>query len=245
MFCLKCGTELPDDAAFCVKCGYKIGEAISGEKETNCDGKPQETSIEDTEIREDKIEKNPKKKKKGKKGLIIVLLLLLCIPAAIYGLYELNSSAKKDIEYMSENTIAETKNYSFRFIDARFVDSADFGTLEGNETATTPNERGETTLYLKFELENKGNETISLHTTPFEIIVDDEIVYDSSNTVMDFRCIETDDANGEIAPLSKKTYNYCVFNLPGALIKSTNISVKFELYGKTYIYHLYNDSLYV
>lgn len=243
MFCSKCGMELADDAVFCMKCGYKIGEAISREKEINSDDITQEIATEVNEVGIAEAEKKPKNKKKGKKGLVVVLLLLLCISVAIYGLYELNSSAKKDVEYMNENYIAETKNYSFRFIDARFVDSADFGTLEGNETAITPNERGETTLYLKFELENKGNETISLHTTPFEIIVDDEIVYDSSNTVMDFHCIETDDANGEIAPLSKKTYNYCVFNLPGTLIKSTNISVKFELYGKTYIYHLYNDSL--
>ena len=241
MFCSKCGTELADDAVFCIKCGYKIGEAISRENETVSDDTVHETSIEDIEIREE-IDKKPKKKKKGKKGLI-ALLLVICIPAGIYGAYEVYSSAKKSVEYTSENYIEETKNYTFRVTDARFVDSVDYGTLEGNETATTPNERGETTLFLKFEIENKGNETISLRETPFEVIVDDEIVYDSSNTVMEFYCIETDDVNGEIAPLSKKTYNYCVFNLPGALIKSTDVSIKFELYGKTYICHLFNDSL--
>ena len=32
MFCFKCGSELPDDAAFCVKCGQKMESAETGEE---------------------------------------------------------------------------------------------------------------------------------------------------------------------------------------------------------------------
>ncbi|MCH3950910.1 MAG: zinc-ribbon domain-containing protein [Acidaminococcus sp.] len=34
MFCMKCGTKLPDDAKFCYKCGAKVPEGLSGGAET-------------------------------------------------------------------------------------------------------------------------------------------------------------------------------------------------------------------
>ena len=32
MFCMKCGTKLPDDANFCYKCGYSFGNIINNEE---------------------------------------------------------------------------------------------------------------------------------------------------------------------------------------------------------------------
>src|SRR5712664_3896812 len=34
MYCPKCGAQLPDEAAFCMKCGYAIGSSGSGFKST-------------------------------------------------------------------------------------------------------------------------------------------------------------------------------------------------------------------
>ena len=34
MFCMKCGTKLPDDANFCYKCGYSFGNVINNEEKT-------------------------------------------------------------------------------------------------------------------------------------------------------------------------------------------------------------------
>ena len=34
MFCMKCGTKLPDDANFCYKCGYSFGGVINSEEKT-------------------------------------------------------------------------------------------------------------------------------------------------------------------------------------------------------------------
>ena len=30
MFCMKCGTKLPDDAEFCFKCGTRVPKAAAG-----------------------------------------------------------------------------------------------------------------------------------------------------------------------------------------------------------------------
>jgi hypothetical protein len=34
MFCIKCGTELPEEAAFCRKCGQRIGVSVSPKGES-------------------------------------------------------------------------------------------------------------------------------------------------------------------------------------------------------------------
>ncbi len=32
MYCLKCGQQLPDDAAFCVKCGTKVTVSLNNQE---------------------------------------------------------------------------------------------------------------------------------------------------------------------------------------------------------------------
>lgn len=248
MFCSKCGKELADDAVFCIKCGFKVG--------TDCAEDVAEVEENPIVVEEKKDtpapppvveEQQPKKKRGGK-----IFLLLLIIAAIIFGApyitpFVLDLVGGVTIggvtyggpaEYYSVNDVIDTENFTFQILDVRFVESADFSTFEGNETATAPNAQGETILYLKFSITNKGNKDISLFTDPVKVLVGD-IVYDDTNAVINYYCIEKDDNDGEIAPLATKTYNYCVFNLPGAVLENTDTSVTIELYGKDYVINLY------
>ncbi len=241
MFCMKCGKELPDDAVFCVKCGYQVGAEGTEEAEPAkvipevVDEKPVEPTPPPV------VEEKKPKKKKGGKIFLLILLVAALVLGRQYILPYINMMTGGKVggatEYYTVNDVIDNEDFTLQITDARFVESADFSTFEGNETATAPNAQGETTLFLKFSVTNKGNKEISLFTDPITVLVGD-IVYDDTNAVIKYYCIEKDDVDGDIAPLATKTYNYCVFNLPGGVLESTDTSVKVSFYGNNYIISL-------
>ena len=48
MFCINCGTKLPDDAKFCYNCGNKVGEKLSPDE-------PQVLKDEEKKLKEEKV----------------------------------------------------------------------------------------------------------------------------------------------------------------------------------------------
>ena len=48
MFCINCGTKLPDDAKFCYNCGNKVGEKLSPDE-------PQVLKDEEKSLKEEKV----------------------------------------------------------------------------------------------------------------------------------------------------------------------------------------------
>jgi hypothetical protein len=68
-------------------------------------------------------------------------------------------------------------------------------------------------------------------------LVAGEIVYDgTTNGFAQHHCITTDDASSSVSPLENKEFNYCIFNIPTAMMNQENLEIHMTLGGEKYVY---------
>lgn len=143
-------------------------------------------------------------------------------------------------EKIAPKTVGETfvtDKFSLTVSDFQFVRAANFDYSYDFEDIVTSGYDGDTvTAYFRFQINNTGSDTYELFFIKPSLVAGD-IVYDGSlNGVSMSHCITTDDASSTISPLENKEFNYCIFNIPTAMMDQASLELHFPIGGTTYVY---------
>lgn len=104
MKCWKCGTELDDDAIFCMECGAQVEEAQNGDRLAEHGDKHKDEHKKEVARKEDDGQQ-----KEDKKKVVFLLGILICAGLLVVGVFVL-SRGKKDDAGKDVNLTAETVN---------------------------------------------------------------------------------------------------------------------------------------
>ena len=118
MYCAKCGQQLPDDAAFCVKCGTKVTQSLNNQEVGDASNKDttitkqninQPNIIEESRIKHDN--QLPSNSPTNKTNIIICLVFILLFVGGYISLFSDSSSdnntrwrAYNGVEYAAKNS---------------------------------------------------------------------------------------------------------------------------------------------
>ena len=176
-----------------------------------------------------------------KKNRILALLLVAVMlfgMTACGGAEDKGSDSSEAVQKKSVGESFVTKDFTFTVKDFQFVESVsmgDYGYSKSN--IVTGNHSDDTVIaYIRFSINNTGSKTYDI-TFNGPKLVAGEIVYDGTmNGVARSHCITTDDASSSVSPLENKEFNYCIFNIPTAMMNQEGLEIHMTLGGVECIY---------
>lgn len=131
-----------------------------------------------------------------------------------------------------------TKDFTFTVSDFQFVESVSMGDYYyDQEDVVTGNHSNDTiVVYIRFNVKNTGSSTYNI-TFNGPKLVSGDIVYDGVvNGFAQSHCITTDDASSSVSPLENKEFNYCIFNVPTAMMEQDSLEIHMTLGGVECVY---------
>ena len=130
-----------------------------------------------------------------------------------------------------------TDKFTLTLSDFQFVRATGLDYSYKTENIVTESYDSDTVIaYFRFNINNTGSNTYQLFLATPTLVAGD-IRYDGHlNGFAKYHCITTDDASGTISPLENKEFNYCIFEIPTAIMSQPSLALEFELGDTVYTY---------
>lgn len=223
MFCVKCGNEMPDESSFCPKCGTKVGENNS--KNKNPDKIKEKFSKENIT----KYVKN-NKKKSIIIGVVGAVILLAIIGVIIFAILNSGKAAAYDqgIKFIADNNVKEAEESFEKAGD--YADAPIFyAATKAADQLYNNNNAGEA-LTIIIDMLDKDNNLDNLkkyrdrESSKIFAFMVGEVYYANDN-------LSDADNFYSLTPITYKVFNHSTYERRAtiALVGTWNINVKFEI----------------